>query len=166
MPQRAVNRRAGESHRLHAPPGDDGSTSAIWTPRQRRVAWLLAAVLVVVLAIRLRHNPQELGAPQDGARSGEISGQLDPNDAPEAMLAVVPHLGDRHARAIVAYRESFVRQHPNRQPFDSLHDLLRVGGLGAQTLEQIRPFLHVSANPTTSATVTAPTTAASTGPPD
>jgi hypothetical protein len=140
--------------------GSDGSSpgkrvadpqTAIWTPRQRRIAWLLAAILVIALAIRLRNNPQEIASPQDGAHSAEITGQLDPNDAPAAMMGVIPHLPPAKARAIVAYRESFVRRHPGRRAFNSLHDLLRVKGLGRQTLEQISPFLNIPPAPTTNA---------------
>jgi DNA uptake protein ComE-like DNA-binding protein len=136
--------------------------AAIWTPRQRRIAWLFTAILVIALAICLRNNPQEIASPQDGARSAQITGQLDPNDAPAAMLAVIPHLTQAKARAIVAYRESFVRRHPGRRAFNSLHDLLRVKGLGRQTLEQISPFLDIPPAPTTDEVT--PATSATTEP--
>jgi competence ComEA-like helix-hairpin-helix protein len=69
--------------------------------------------------------------------------RLDPNRAPEAELDRLPGVGPGLARAIVAARDS--------APFRSLDDLVRVRGIGASTLEKIRPGVEVRGNSGTAA---------------
>jgi len=66
-------------------------------------------------------------------------GQLDLNEATAAQLADLPSIGPAKADAIVAHREGL-------GGFRSVEELDDVPGIGAKTLDQLRPFLTV-ANP-------------------
>lgn len=59
-------------------------------------------------------------------------GQVDINTATEAQLRTVKGIGPKKAEAIIAAR-----------PFSSVDDLRRVKGIGAKTLENLRPHLCV-----------------------
>jgi len=57
-------------------------------------------------------------------------------------LAILPELGEKHARAIVAYRARYRADHPDgRPPFVELNDLLKVNGVGVAMLENLEPYL-------------------------
>lgn len=64
-------------------------------------------------------------------RDGE---RLDVNRASEAELELLPRIGPAMARRIVEAR-----------PFTNVDDLLRVRGIGARTLERLRPLVEVDA---------------------
>jgi len=49
--------------------------------------------------------------------------------------------GVERAADIVDYRERYMRDHPGEFAFQSLEDLLKIRGIGASTLEQIRSYL-------------------------
>jgi competence ComEA-like helix-hairpin-helix protein len=61
---------------------------------------------------------------------------LDLNEAAWYELALLPGLGEKKARAVVAWREEHGR-------FKSLADLEQVKGVGPKTVEGLRPFLVV-----------------------
>jgi len=129
---------------MSGPDREPTAPVVFWTPRQRRIAALAAAVLVAALAVRLWENPVELArAPEPGPRAAELADRLDPNVADETLLAAIPHMSDRRAHAIVAYRQEFTRRHPQRRAFNSVEDLLAVAGFTPESLEQLRPFLFV-----------------------
>lgn len=142
---------------MSAPDREPTAPVGFWTPRQRRIAALAAAVLVAALAVRLWQNPVELArAPEPGPRAAELADRLDPNVADETLLAAVPHMSDRRARAIVAYRQEFGRRHPRRRAFNSVDDLLAVAGITPEALEQLRPFLFVPPVPPATGPASAP----------
>jgi competence protein ComEA len=58
------------------------------------------------------------------------------NQASAAELQRLPGIGPALSARIVAARA--------QQPFKSVDDLRRVSGIGAKTLERLRPFLTVS----------------------
>lgn len=60
---------------------------------------------------------------------------LDPNTAPEKELDRLPGVGPSTAASIAAARDTL--------PFATTDDLLRVRGIGAGTLERLKPHLHV-----------------------
>lgn len=62
--------------------------------------------------------------------------QIDINQATWSEWAQLPGIGETLARRIVAERES-------DGPFKSIDDLRRVKGIGAKTLEKMRPHLRV-----------------------
>jgi competence protein ComEA len=69
------------------------------------------------------------------SRPLEAGERLDPNEASEAELDRLPGVGPGLARAIVAARDTL--------PFASVDDLSRVRGIGASTLDKLRPGLTV-----------------------
>ena len=67
---------------------------------------------------------------------------IDPNTASWASLARLPQVGQRRARALVAYRERYRRQHGAASAvFRGPADLLGVRGFGEQTVGAIKPYL-------------------------
>jgi len=73
---------------------------------------------------------------------------IDPNIANWAELALLPGLGESAARRIIEFREE--RKSHNVWPaFRRPEDLTIVKGIGAKTLQRIRPMLRFPA-PTTS----------------
>lgn len=74
------------------------------------------------------------------AAEPEVEGVININEASEQQLALLPGIGSSKARAIVMYRSS--------KPFSDPRHLVRVRGIGRQTLKQILPYLTVK-GPTT-----------------
>jgi competence ComEA-like helix-hairpin-helix protein len=114
-----------------------------WTPSQRRVVIGIVAALVVYGSIRLWFNRAYISDPQPitPAHAAELADKIDPNSADAATLSVLPLIGDKRAADIVAYRDRHTRDHPGEPAFRTVEDLLRIRGIGAATIEQLRPFL-------------------------
>ncbi len=58
------------------------------------------------------------------------------NTAPSTELVALPGIGPKKAEAIVLYR-------PAHGPFATVDDLIQVKGIGAKTLEKLRPLVTV-----------------------
>lgn len=113
-------------------------------------AWKRAARSTYTVTVR--HTPEVLPAPQEQIEPvPETSGQpsetvassptadnyvfrIDINQASWSEWAQLPGIGNTLAHRIVAERES-------HGPFQSIDDLRRVKGVGAKTLEKMRPHL-------------------------
>lgn len=78
--------------------------------------------------------------PQEGAGSGavKLSVPVDVNSASAAELESLPHIGPATAARILEYR----REHG---AFQSLDQLRQVSGIGARTVDKLRP--HAVAGP-------------------
>jgi hypothetical protein len=115
----------------------------LWTAAQRRVVLCIVVVLLAYLTYQLWRNPVDVDDPQPshGARFDELQDRIDPNVADAATLAALPSLGEKRAKEIVAYRESFVRFNPGRLAFTTSHDLLRVKGIGTSIVANLKPYL-------------------------
>jgi competence protein ComEA len=125
-----------------AEPSTAESTSwATWwlTDRDVLVFTVLSAVLLVLVAYRWAVLSGW------GAHEIEIERQtslaynfhLDPNTASWVELAQLEGVGETLALRIVEDRRT-------NGPFRSLEDLDRVKGIGAKTIERLRPYLHVA----------------------
>jgi len=128
----------------------------MWTPRHRGVLAGFVGVLSIVLAIRLWLHRAYISDPQpiQSARHDELADRIDPNTAPWQELAVLPQLGEKRAKEIVAYRERYIADHPGGVAFKRAEDLSAIRGIGAATLETLRPHLmfpHAAATTTTGA---------------
>jgi len=113
-------------------------------PRREAVTWpwpvgaravLAGAVIlaVVVPSVASLFN----GSSSGGAFIAAPELVVDPNRAPERVLAALPHVGPTLVRELVLAR--------NDRPFSSLEDAQdRVRGLGPATLARIAPYLGLA----------------------
>lgn len=117
-----------------------------WTARQRSVLVVLLLGLLIYGSLRLYFNRIYVSDPQsaESARASELADKIDPNIADADTLAVLPLIGPKRAADMVAYREQFMKQHPDGVAFKSLNDLMRVKGIGFATIEQLAPYLSFS----------------------
>ena len=109
------------------------------TPWPRSAQWT-AAVLLTALVILLACHA--LAGMRVGTRSSQHLDpdgpiyRLDLNRARQAELVQLPGVGPVLAERIVSFRET-------RGPFRAINDLRQVSGIGAKTLEKIRPWVCV-----------------------
>jgi len=115
----------------------------LWTNQQRIVLIWLLLIFCGWLAFRAYKNPRYVSDPQPqaGARAGELLDRLDPNSATWQELSVLPELGEKRAKEIVAYREEFVRAGRGAVAFRSAEDLLKIKGIGVSMVENLSPYL-------------------------
>ncbi|MCX5655216.1 MAG: helix-hairpin-helix domain-containing protein [Planctomycetota bacterium] len=114
------------------------------TPRQALIARgeqlvlvLLALTLVAGIAYRavdywrVGADPLEVVPPPDGPTF-----RINVNAADWPLLSMVPGLGEKTAKKVIALRDS------RKGGFKSVDELKDVNGIGAKTLEKIRPYLY------------------------
>ena len=128
----------------------------LWTPPQRGVLVAFTLILSLFLLFRAIRNRQYVSDPQPvkSARFDELADRLDPNIASWQELAVLPQLGEKRAKEIVAARESWRQIDPQRVVYQRAEDLLAVRGIGVAMVETLRPYLTFPAatRPATRAT--------------
>ncbi len=114
-----------------------------WRPAQRGVLIVFVLIFAGFLAWQTWFDRQFVTNPQtgEGPRSAELLDRVDPNTAPLAELSLVPGLGQKRAREILAYRREFFRTRPHAIPFEREEDLLKVKGIGVTVLENLKPYL-------------------------
>jgi len=119
------------------------STEFGWTLSQRRALLALLAVLLLFLTLRYALNRQYISDPQptQGVRAGELDSKIDPNDADWEALSAIPTLGEKRAKEIVAYRDRLRSAGKTSIVFAQPTDLLHIRGIGAATVENIKPYL-------------------------
>jgi len=93
---------------------------------RRSIIYLSAFTLVVILTLIAKHVFAEGDA--------EL---IDINIVDATVLETLPGIGKVKAQAIVDYREA-------HGPFDSIEDLIKVKGIGAKTLNNIKNLITVS----------------------
>jgi len=123
-----------------------------WSLSQRRALLALLALLLIYLTVRFAMNRENISDPQPplGARAAELASRIDPNEADWQTLSTIPTLGEKRAMEIVAYRERVRSATPAATAFQRATDLLHIRGVGAATLENIKPYLVFPGEPTTS----------------
>jgi competence ComEA-like helix-hairpin-helix protein len=119
------------------------SPDGIWTVRQRRGLIALLAVITALLTLRLLMNRLTIPDPQPALApaADQLQDRIDPNIATAAQLAAIPGVGETRAEAIVAFRESYAKEHPQHRPFNNFFDLQLVPGIGESTSESMDPYL-------------------------
>lgn len=126
--------------------GDESTASekwSFWSASQRRAVRLILGGILALWGYRFVRDRAIISYPQRGAgqRADELEDQLDPNTASAADLAALPVIGPSVARQIVSYRDQFHAEHRGNIAFKSSDDLLKVKGLGFNTLQQVKPYL-------------------------
>src|SRR5205823_14432414 len=109
---------------------------------------ILSTVLLIRLAVNRAYvsDPPPLHPP----RYDQLVDRLDPNVATWQELAILPQLGEKRAKEIVAYRDQFRADRRGEIAFKKAEDLLVVRGIGVAMLTTIRPHLMFPATqPTT-----------------
>ena len=103
----------------------------------------LLGLLLVYLTVRFVGDRSHVPDPQppEGTRSGELASRIDPNTADWQTLSAIPTLGPKRAKDIVAFRERVRGASPNTVVFRNPTDLLQIRGIGAATMENLRPYL-------------------------
>lgn len=127
------------------PPGPEPAHVAhkhlAFTPAQQRVLVVLLLALVTYGTVRYAMNRSSVPDPQpdQGERFSELADRINPNTADWQTLAVLPGIGEKRAKDIVAKREELSRR---RTPaFGAPEDLYMVDGIGSATVDKLRPYL-------------------------
>lgn len=123
-------------------------TWAIWSRPQRRAISLLLLGLLIWWGYKAYENRAIIGYPQTGpgARAEELEDTIDPNTASAAELAALPVIGPSVAAKIVAYRKKYRADGRPGAAFEQAEDLLKVSGIGYNTVQQIKPYLRFTSN--------------------
>jgi competence ComEA-like helix-hairpin-helix protein len=93
---------------------------------------MAVAIAVLTCAVRSAWTPQ-VRDPDEGVRAVASMRRVDVNAAGVDEIALLPGIG----RAIAG---RIVRDRTERGPFASVDELRRVKGIGASTVERVRPF--------------------------
>ena len=120
----------------------------IWTRRQRNVLGVVVLLLAGVFLYRAARDRARVDDPPpvNGARAEQLATRIDPNTADWATWAALPLIGEKRAKEIVAFRESWLAEHPGEVPFEKLEDLMRVKGVGKSTIVTLESYLIFPAN--------------------
>ena len=108
---------------------------------------VLSVALLILLQIRSHYVPDPQPAQPD--RFDELADRLDPNVATWQDLAVLPQVGEKRAKEIVAYREQYRADRRGSTAFHKPEDLLVVKGIGVAMLNTIRSHLMFPSPPAT-----------------
>ena len=111
--------------------------------RQNRIqsfAFVISVCVAVCLSFGFISN---LGACESTSDRYEphLEDRINPNDDPVESLVRLPGLGIGRAGAIVAYRESFMKENSESRAFQDCDDLLKVSGIGPKTVQSISEWL-------------------------
>ncbi|MEI8195797.1 MAG: helix-hairpin-helix domain-containing protein [Phycisphaerae bacterium] len=112
-----------------------------WTRPHRFALYFLLILLLGFLTLQYLRRPYRLDEPLT-LEHGElplVESAIDPNSADAARLACLPHLSEKLARAIVAYRQ--LHHDASGVAFATGEDLERVPGIGKKVRLAILPYL-------------------------
>jgi hypothetical protein len=122
---------------------DNTDRSLPWSIIHRRALLVIfSAVLVYLVYVTMRDRvyvPDPL--PPRSPLADRLADRIDPNTADVATLAALPGLGEKRAMAIVAFREKVQQREPGAIAFQGEFDLLKIRGIGAAMVENLRPYL-------------------------
>jgi DNA uptake protein ComE-like DNA-binding protein len=114
----------------------------IWTGRQRLVLAIVVLALALIFGLRAVRNPARVSNPPgDGELSNDLATRIDPNTADWPAWAALPLIGEKRAKEIVAFRETWQAEHPGEACFEKPEDLTRVKGIGKVTIATLKPYL-------------------------
>jgi len=123
--------------------GEPQRIPMLWNARQRGVLIAFVLILCLVLLVRLASNRGYISNPQPEkpVRFDELADKLDPNVATWQELSVLPQIGEKRAKEIIAYREDYLSRNQASVTFTRAEDLLKVRGFGVAMVATVRPYL-------------------------
>ena len=95
-----------------------------------------AAILSLVFVFGTLAGASPVAAAPRGVNQVEISGMVNINTAPEAKLRMLPGIGQKKARAIIAHR--------TQKPFMQITDLMQIKGFNQKLFNRIKPFISTA----------------------
>lgn len=95
---------------------------------------------VGVLAMICLLTVMGLNAQAKGKAKGELTGQVNINEASVAQLTMLPGIGVQRAKQVQEYAKA--------HSFKSVEELTEIKGVGPKGVEKLKPFVTVS-GPTT-----------------
>jgi competence ComEA-like helix-hairpin-helix protein len=113
-----------------------------WTVGQRVGLGVMVLVLIGILGWGWWRRPAVIGEGSvvvDGGMA-TLPMRIDPNVASEKELSRIPHVGEKIAAKIVAFREEHGAE---GVVFRRVDDLRRVDGVGKGLVELLRPYLEI-----------------------
>ncbi|HEY0007989.1 MAG TPA: helix-hairpin-helix domain-containing protein [Tepidisphaeraceae bacterium] len=117
--------------------------AASLTLPQRRVILVLLMMVLALCVYRYARRPTYIASPQPphGARYAELATRINPNEADWPALAVLPAIGEKRAKDIVAYRQAVQQRSPGAVAFRRREDLLKVSGIGTVLMGKLSEYL-------------------------
>ncbi len=123
-----------------------------WPRRNRQITlWMALAILTASCVYRYWQHRRFVGrdlvvvtddSTQKTLETESLADTINPNTADWVSLTRLPGIGPTRARAIVAYREQYLQNHPEQtRAFTCAQDLTRIKGIGETISAQIEPFL-------------------------
>ena len=123
-----------------------------WPKRNRQITlWVALAILTASCVYRYWQHRRFVGrdlvletgdSALESTDAESLTGKINPNTADWASMTRLPGIGPTRARAIVAFREQYLLNHPDEtQAFTCAEDLTRIKGIGEKISAQIEPFL-------------------------
>ena len=121
-----------------------------FTDRQRNVLVILLMIGLSYAGVRWLTHSAHVPDPQaeSGLHAEELADRIDPEYADWQTLAILPGIGEKKAKGIVAWREAN-RPANGHRVFTRIEDLIRVPGIASATLDKLRPFLVILERPAT-----------------
>jgi competence protein ComEA len=109
---------------------------AAW-PRSLQLATVsLASIFFTLLIVRGQALWSSSNRPLEIESDLPLQFRIDLNEADRATLLQIPGVGEAMAERILSYRQA-------NGPFRNLQQLLEIRGMGAATLERLRPWVEV-----------------------
>jgi len=120
--------------------------------RNRQITlWVALAILTVSCVYRYWQHRRFVGrdlvletgdSSLESTNAEPLADTINPNTADWASMTRLPGIGPTRARAIVAFREQYLQNHPDEtRAFTCAEDLMRIKGIGEKISAQIEPFL-------------------------
>jgi competence ComEA-like helix-hairpin-helix protein len=119
------------------------STAFELSGSQLRFVGLLAAVMTLLICVQFIQLHASQARTSDFRQTVTDSVtpaftgvfQIDPNTSPADSLELLPGIGPVLAERMVAYRQE--------KRFETVEDLRKVPGIGAKTVERLKPYLVI-----------------------
>ena len=123
-----------------------------WPKRNRQITlWVALAILTASCVYRYWQHRRFVGrdlllktgdSSLESTDAESLADTINPNTADWASMTRLPGIGPTRARAIVAFREQYLQDHPDEtRAFTRAEDLMRIKGIGEKISAQIEPFL-------------------------
>lgn len=123
-----------------------------WPKRNRQITlWIALAILTALCGYRYWQHRRFVGrdlvletrdATLDSTDVDPLADTINPNTADWVSMTRLPGIGPTRAKAIVEFREQYLKDHPNEtRAFHCAEDMMRIKGIGETISAQIEPSL-------------------------